>query len=617
MSMSPSCCIAMCFAAVVAAGAEVNVGDWALGGAAVVRCNNPGDWKLTAAAVPSGEEGVSLVRVSAKSESPAKKPVFSVKVRIPGGEARTLWRPELGCRKFDRAGVMPYESHARFKSCAAQWMPLYSFLDAEDRSVLTLAASESRGRVVFRGGTEEGPNTLVAEFTFNTMDCEEPADGFEVTVRYDTRRLAADRALPAAAAWLRAADPAPERPVPAAAFEPVWSSWCAYHSYLNDEIVEREAAVARSLGLNWIILDDGWQVPEGLSFCDGENLPSPRYSKDFAAHVRRLHDAGTKVVLWYPVTLVTDNAPNIADYDGQMLYRRSWGPQIWDPRFPTRRAFFHGRIAAAMRDWKVDGLKLDFVDSWGLDFDTMQLPDVSGGIGARDVRDLMPAVVKTMTEAREIVSGARPDALIEFRQCYVGPVMLKCCTQMRVQDCPGSLAEMRYGIANLRLTCGPNAVHSDPIQWARDATAEQVAESVLASIFGIGQYSVQLTAAPAGQLAVLKHWVAFTRAHAAALYRGDFRVQGLSSDAPVLVGETAEERVVGAYKPGFVADCGAPDRRVFVLNCTGTPRVAVRFAAAAKGVVYGPDGARRGDVEIPAGLAEIQVPRGGFVEVAR
>ena len=595
----------------------MQVGDWAIGGTCSVRRHGGGDWRLGAEALPSGTDGVAFVRVRLEADQPAKKPMFSVKVRLRGGEARSLWRPSCGFRRHDKAGVMPYESHARFMSCGAQWMPLYAFLDAEDVNILTLASSESRDRVVFRGGTEEGPNTLVAEFTFNTMDCETPTNRAEVTVRFDTRRLAADRVLPAASAWMRAADPAPERPVPDLAFEPVWSSWCAYHSSITGEIVEREAAVARSVGLNAIILDDGWQVPEGLSFCDGENLPSQRYSKDFAAHVRRLHDAGTKVVLWYPVTLVTDNAPNIADYDGQMLYRRSWGPQIWDPRFPARRAFFHGRIAAAMRDWKVDGLKLDFVDSWGLDFDTMRLPDVSGGIGARDVRDLMPAVVKTMTEAREIVSGARPDALIEFRQCYVGPAMLKCCTQMRVQDCPGSLAEMRYGIANLRLTCGPNAVHSDPIQWARDATAEQVAESVLASIFGIGQYSVQLTAAPAGQLAVLKHWVAFTRAHAAALYRGDFRVQGLSSDAPVLVGETAEERVVGAYKPGFVADCGAPDRRVFVLNCTGTPRVAVRFAAAAKGVVYGPDGARRGDVEIPAGLAEIQVPRGGFVELAQ
>ena len=378
---------------------EVRVGDWAIGGTCSVRRHGGGDWRLGAEALPSGTDGVAFVRVRLEADQPAKKPMFSVKVRLRGGEARSLWRPSCGFRRHDKAGVMPYESHARFMSCGAQWMPLYAFLDAEDVNILTLASSESRDRVVFRGGTEEGPNTLVAEFTFNTMDCETPTNRAEVTVRFDTRRLAADRVLPAASAWMRAADPAPERPVPDLAFEPVWSSWCAYHSSITGEIVEREAAVARSVGLNAIIIDDGWQVPEGLPFCDGENLPSQRYSKDFAAHVRRLHDAGTKVVLWYPVTLVTDNAPNIADYDGQMLYRRSWGPQIWDPRFPARRAFFHGRIAAAMRDWKVDGLKLDFVDSWGLDFDTMRLPDVSGGIGARDVRDLMPAVVKTMTEA--------------------------------------------------------------------------------------------------------------------------------------------------------------------------------------------------------------------------
>ena len=34
-----------------------------------------------------------------------------------------------------------------------------------------------------------------------------------------------------------------------------------------------------------------------------------------------------------------------------------------------------------------------------------------------------------------------------------------------------AVAEMRYGIANLRLTCGQNAVHSDPIHWAHDASA--------------------------------------------------------------------------------------------------------------------------------------------------
>ncbi len=180
-----------------------------------------------------------------------------------------------------------------------------------------------------------------------------------------------------------------------------------------------------------------------------------------------------------------------------------------------------------------------------------------------------------------------------------------------------AVAEMRYGIANLRLTCGPNAVHSDPIQWELDASATSVAESILASIFGIGQYSVRLTEAPPEQLRVLKHWVAFTREHSAALYRGDFRVQGLSSDAPVLVGETAEERVVGAYKPGFVADCGMPDRRIIVLNGTGATRVTVRFGAVTKGIVFGPDGTRLEDLAIPAGLSEIVIPRGGYCATAK
>ena len=176
-----------------------------------------------------------------------------------------------------------------------------------------------------------------------------------------------------------------------------------------------------------------------------------------------------------------------------------------------------------------------------------------------------------------------------------------------------AVAEMRYGIANLRLTCGQNAVHSDPIHWAHDASATSVAESILASIFGIGRYSVRLTESSPEQLKILKHWVAFAREHSAALYHGDFRVQGLSSDAPVLVGETAEERIVGSYKPGFVADCGMPDRRIIVLNGTGATRVAVRFGAATKGIVFGPDGARLEDLAIPAGLSEIVLPRGGYM----
>ena len=62
---------------------------------------------------------------------------------------------------------------------------------------------------------------------------------------------------------------------------------------------------------------------------------------------------------------------------------------------------------------------------------------------------------------------------------------------MRVLDCPGSQRDIRNGIASLRLTSGPTAVMTNPVQWGRDESDEQVAESILSSIFSVGQYSVR------------------------------------------------------------------------------------------------------------------------------
>ena len=51
--------------------------------------------------------------------------------------------------------------------------------------------------------------------------------------------------------------------------------------------------------------------------------------------------------------------------------------------------------------------------------------------------------------------------------------------------------DIRNGVASLRLTSGPTAVMTDPVQWGRDESDEQVAESILSSIFSVGQYSVR------------------------------------------------------------------------------------------------------------------------------
>jgi hypothetical protein len=111
----------------------------------------------------------------------------------------------------------------------------------------------------------------------------------------------------------------------------------------------------------------------------------------------------------------------------------------------------------------------------------------------------------------------------------------------------------------------------------------------------------------------LKHYVSFIREHSNTLYHGDFQVQGLSTDASVLVGETASERIIGAYKKDFVTDCGKPDRRIILLNCTGVKNLVVRFGAETKGKVYDVDGTYLNDISLSAGLSEIVLPRGGYL----
>ena len=103
--------------------------------------------------------------------------------------------------------------------------------------------------------------------------------------------------------------------MPDAAFEPIYQTWCAYHREITD---------------------------------------------DFAAHVKRLHEKGLKVALWFPMALFTDDCPIADAFRPYMLYRTSWAPYVWDPRFAARRDYILACLERAVRDWKVDGLKLDF-----------------------------------------------------------------------------------------------------------------------------------------------------------------------------------------------------------------------------------------------------------------
>ena len=125
-----------------------------------------------------------------------------------------------------------------------------------------------------------------------------------------------------------------------------------------------------------------------------------------------------------------------------------------DPRYKKVRDYLVGIYKNAVTEWKLDGLKLDFIDSFVLKGKSLE-PD-----SKRDYQSLEDAIHALMTEVTSALTAINPDILIEFRQSYVGPSIRKYGNMLRVGDCPCDTLKNRVGVINLRMTSGKTAVHS-------------------------------------------------------------------------------------------------------------------------------------------------------------
>ena len=365
-----------------------------------------------------------------------------------------------------------------------------------------------------------------------------------------------------------------------------------------------------------VIVDDGWQTDDnnrGYSYCGDWQVSTNRFP-DFAAHVKKVHDMGMKYMIWYGVPMVGYKSVNYARFKGKYLWNRDgrWSDySCLDPRFPEVRAFLCDIYAKALTDWDLDGLKLDFIDAIGFSGPD---PAIRENYAGRDIRSLSEAVDRLMKDVHARLTAIKPDALIEFRQSYVGPGIRQYGNMLRATDCPGDLLANRCRIANLRLTSGETAVHADMLEWNTADTAENAARFVLSSIFGVIQYSVMLRDLPADHKKMVAHWLGFTRAHRATLLKGAFRPRHFEAFYPVIEAESAAERIVAVYNDATVADCGAADRSVYAINATGKDRIALRLAdGPATGEVFDTFGVKRGTVVLKAGLQDVAIPASGYL----
>ena len=452
---------------------------------------------------------------------------------------------------------------------------LYEYFDDNDTNCLTIACSETFRRVEAALGVMEEGCDICSELRF-FREAEAPMSHYETRIMLDGRRVFWGETIQDGIRWMMEEKGLQAFNTPEAAFEPLYSTWYQFHQNVTDKTVEEECRLAADLGMKTIILDDGWQTADGnrgYAFC-GDWRPAPEKFPDMAAHVAAVHKLGMKYMIWYSVPYVGFNSEAYSKLEGKYLYNEhGMGCSVLDPRFPEVREHLVNLYVNALKDWNLDGFKLDFIDSFGLRGED---PAVKENYAGRDIMNVSEAVNVLMKEVSSALKAIKPDILLEFRQQYIGPAIRQYGNMFRAADCPGNAKDNRMRIASLRLTSGSTAVHSDMLEWNLEETPVNVGRAIINSIFGVIQYSAMLKDIPQEHLAVMRKWMAFASEHRETLLHSEFRPHHPELGYPLIEAESDSELIIAVYQDNAVIEAAPRGKRLYILNASGSERIVIR-----------------------------------------
>lgn len=571
-------------------------------------CAEPGAWTLVTELISSGETEEYAVRLACPTSS--TPPRFTVSFDVPQLDAIHKWTSEVTDPR------MPPNWRCTTESRLCKGLPLVDVLNGNDRSRLCVAVSEAKRTVRMSAGLREEDCRIVWKLDFFT-ESEAPLSAYEVRIRVDSRNVFFGDAIADGVSWIECRSSGHPVEPPESAFDPIYSSWYSFHQNVFDRDIEAECAEAAKLGMRTIIVDDGWQTDDtnrGYAYT-GDWEVSKRRFPNMANHVANVHALGMKYMIWYGVPMMGYKAKNYDRFKGKYLWNDSGDSySCLDPRFPEVRNYLCEIYEQAVRDWHIDGLKLDFIDEFGFrDAD----PAIAENYVGRDIKSVPEAVDMLLAEIKSRLTRINPDFLLEFRQSYIGPGIRRYGNMLRAMDCPGDLHSNRFRIANLRLTSGRTAVHSDMLEWNTDDSPENAARFVLSAIYSTIQYSVMLRDVPDAHRRMIEHWLRFSQCHRSALLKGAFRPHHFEANYPWIESEDGVERIASAYVDGTVIPVDVEKKTNFVLNGTGVGRLYLDLASPATALLYNTYGECQKTVRLDRGPVCLAVSVSGFLKLVR
>ncbi len=276
--------------------------------------------------------------------------------------------------------------------------------------------------------------------------------------------------------------------------------------------------------------------------------------------VKKIHNMGLKLTLWFGTPFMGIKAKHLSQFADMVLYYcETLHAYVLDPRYPKVRQYLTDSFAQAVRDWDIDGVKLDFIDMFKNP--TPAKPEM-------DYTDLTAAVEKLLSDIKTSLQSIKPNILIEFRQPYIGPIMRTFANIYRVTDCPDDSLSNRVGIIDLRLLSGNTVIQSDMLMWHKEDTLESSALQILSCIFSAVQISVCLDTISDRHLQQLTYWMAFMNEHRNLLLDTPIEVESPQNLYSLAHVEKNGQEIIVLYDGGHVVTLSETIEQVWAINAT-------------------------------------------------
>ncbi len=556
----------------------------------------PEGFTATLTELPAKVDGVVEIEWKLTAKTPVKPAPTKLAWRVPMDRIHYKWNPSAGENHFlDVTSGCKNNIKVRGISSA----PVCSLYDVGGDNSLTFAISDAMH--ASQVGISVGED--------GTMGCRvmifdegwDPVTEYSVILRIDRRRLPYHLPLRDAATWWDAFIERPHAYVPDAARLPLFCTWYSHHGQFTYPEVTKQALLAKDLGMDVLLVDAGWGPYDGM--------PTEESHPEMFAMIRDVHAAGMKVMLWSSPSSLTDAAKKVVG--DRVVIGPNTGKRRADPRYPDIREHIIQAFEYLMRDCGVDGFKIDFINSIAqheLDEDDDD---------RRDTKSVSEGANQCLQDLSDRLRAINPEAMLEYRQSYNGPHMLRHGTMFRAVDCGNCLADNRLRTLDVRMLSGPMPAHADPIMWNPCEEVVCAASHLTHTLFSVPQVSVRYDELPADHTAMLRTYLTFWKAHRDVILDGELTPREPHAGFPLATSATDEKFLAAVFARVYVQLPADMPETLLIVNATLDDHVIVEAA--------GDLGTRRaeilsctgetvfdGELTLPAGVHRLDVPPNGY-----